>query len=440
MMTDLLNKIAKYFEFVKHNADFKTEIFAGVSTFLALSYIFIVNPAILGQGGMNKGFVFFATVIASCITTLAMGLWAKKPLVLAPGLEMNGYVAFFVVGALGFTWQGALGAVFWEGILCILLTMHEMRVRIIKAVPNSMKAGLSLSVGVFVAIIGLKISNVLLYQGITISGIGALLSHEALIVYFGLAIILLLEKFKVTGSVLISIIFATLLAYHWGLGATASQISELSHGWLDGFLKFDLGVILDPRMWSVILALFVIDFYGSIAKFIGLTRNTSIVDENGDMPQIKEAMLVDGAGTIIGAAAGTTSIITYVESAVGIGAGGRTGLTAVVCGLLMLSFLLLPNLVGAVPVIAAGGALLFVGITLMPSRKELEKYSKIELISVAMMTLTVLFTFALDKAMLVGFGIYILGSLATGKTKQIDIYLVISTILIFVGLIFQQVL
>ncbi|MDO8553868.1 MAG: NCS2 family permease [Candidatus Micrarchaeota archaeon] len=440
MTTNLLNKIAEYFEFTKHKADFKTEILAGVSTFLALSYIFIVNPAILGQGGMNKGFVFFATVVASCITTLAMGLWAKKPLVLAPGLEMNGYVAFFVVGALGFTWQGALGAVFWEGVLCILLTMHEMRVRIIKAVPNSMKAGLSLSVGVFVAIIGLKISNILLYRGITISGIGALLSHEALVVYFGLAVILLLERFKITGSVLISIILATLLAYHWGLGATAAEVSALSQGWLDGFLKFDLGVILDPRMWSVILALFVIDFYGSIAKFIGLTRNTSIVDENGDMPQIKEAMLVDGAGTIIGAAAGTTSIITYVESAVGIGAGGRTGLTAVVCALLMLPFLLVPNLVGAVPVIAAGGALLFVGITLMPSRKELAKYSMVEIISVAMMALTVLFTFALDKAMLVGFGIYIIGSVVTGKARQVDIYLIISTILILVGLVLQQML
>lgn len=435
-MTQIAKKIAEYFEFAQHKANFKTEILAGISTFLALSYIFIVNPAILGEGGMNKGFVFFATVVASCITTLAMGLWAKKPLVLAPGLEMNGYVAFFVVGALGFTWQGALGAVFWEGVLCILFTLHEMRIRIINAVPNSMKAGLSLSVGIFVAIIALKISNILLYEGITLSGLGAFLSKEALVVYFGLAVILVLERLKVTGSVLISIILATLLAYYWGFGVTPSEVALLSQGWLDGFLKFDLGVILDPRMWSVILALFVIDFYGSIAKFIGLTRNTSIVDETGEMPQTKEAMLVDGAGTIIGAAAGTTSIITYVESAVGIGAGGRTGLTAVVCSLLMLLFLLVPSLVGAVPVIAAGGALLFVGITLMPSKKELVKYSKIEIISILTMAGTVLVTFALDKAMLVGFATYIVGSVVTGK--KVDFYLIMSTVLILVGLLLQQ--
>ena len=440
MIKQLADRIGEYFEFAAHKTTFKTEILAGISTFLALSYIFIVNPAILGEGGMDKGFVFFATVVASAVTTLVMGLWAKKPLVLAPGLEMNGYAAFFVVGALGFTWQGALGAVFWEGVFCILLTLHEMRVRIIKAVPNSMKAGLSLSVGVFVAIIALKISNILLYEGITVSGVGELLSKEALIIYFGLAVILVLERFRVTGSVLISIILSTLFAYHFGLGVAASEVATLSQNWLDGFLKFDLGVIFDPRMWSVILALFVIDFYGSIAKFIGLTRNTSIVDENGEMPRIKEAMLVDGAGTVIGATAGTTSIITYVESAVGIGAGGRTGLTAVVCALLMFSFLLVPNLVGAVPVLAAGGALLFVGITLMPSMKELTKYSGVEIASIAAMALTVLLTFALDKAMLVGFGTYIVGSVITGRGKQIDIYLVISTLLILVGLVFQQVL
>lgn len=434
---NIRQRVADYFDFARHKTTMGTEVLAGVSTFLALSYIFVVNPAILGEGGFDKSAVLFATIIASAASTLLMGLWARKPLVLAPGMEMNAYVAFFVIGQLGFGWQQALGAVFWSGIICLLVTVTDIRTRIINAIPDRMKAGLSLCVGVFLGLIALRIAGILTYEGVRLAGWGTLGSPAAIILAAGLVLILVLQRLHVRGAVLISIILASMLAHQLGLGVEQDQAMEVSGRMLEGILRLDLGVILEPRMWSVILVLFLVDFYGSVAKFIGLTRNTSILDKNGQMPQMKEALVVDGVGTVGGAMLGTTSIITYVESAVGIGEGGRTGLTAMVCGVLMLLFLALTPLVALVPVIATTGALFWVGISLMPSLKELLSYNRIELGTLALMIGTVVYTFAIDKALLVGFVAYMAGLAASGRAREIDRYMVVSALLLLAGTVLQ---
>src|SRR3989344_1709385 len=198
----VLSKIEDYFDFAKHKTNYKTEILAGVSTFLALSYIFVVNPSILAEGGFNKSAVLFATVITCFLATFIMGVWAKKPFAVAPGMEMNAYVAFFVVGALGFSWQQALGAVFWSGVLFMILTLTNVRTKIINAIPDKMKSGLALCVGVFLMLIALRLAGILLYSGVSISGLGVFLSPTAYVLYFGLASTLILRKFKIPGSVL----------------------------------------------------------------------------------------------------------------------------------------------------------------------------------------------------------------------------------------------
>jgi AGZA family xanthine/uracil permease-like MFS transporter len=399
----IVSKISEYFEFDKHKTNLRTEILAGLSTFLALSYIFVVNPSILGVAGMNKSMVLFATIVVSALATLAMGFWAKKPFVLAPGMEMNAYIAFFVIGALGFAWQDALGAVFWSGILFMVLTLTNIREKIIKAIPDKMKSGLSLSVGVFLMLIALKLAGVLAYDGIDIQGIGVLASPMAYVLYFGVALVLVLQRLKIKGAVLVSIILSTVLAHLLGLGGVAAEQVEISGDML------------------------------SVAKFIGLTRNTSIVDKDGTMPQMKEALSVDGVATIAGAGLGTTSLTTYVESGVGIGEGGRTGLVAVVCGLLMLSIFVLTPLVNLVPVIATTGALFWVGIMLFPSKEELKKYRAVDIVTILVMVVGVIWTFSLDRAMLLGFLVFIAGSVLTGRTKEIDKYTIISTVLLLIG-------
>lgn len=435
----LSQKIEHYFEFTKHNTSFKTEILAGVSTFLALSYIFVVNPAILSEAGMNKSAVLFATILASGLATLAMGLWAKKPFVLAPGMEMNAYVAFFVVIILGFTWQEALGAVFWSGVIFFILTLTKFRSKIIRAIPDKIKSGLALSVGVFLMLIALKLAGILIYEGVTFSGFGILFSKIAYAFYFGLFAVLVLRKLRIPGAVLLSIILASFLAHVIGIGHVAEPV-RISNAMLGAIFKLDLGVIFNPRILSVILILFLIDFYGSIAKFIGLTRNTTIVDENGELPNMKEAMLVDGTANSLGAVLGTTSIITYVESAVGIAEGGRTGLTAVVSAILMFLFIFLTPLINLVPLIATTGALFWVGLTLFPSKQDLKNYNPLDFVTVALMLITVILTFAIDKALLVGFAVYIIGLVVRKRYNEIDIYMVISTMLLGVGFIFSLLL
>ncbi len=257
--------------------------------------------------------------------------------------------------------------------------------------------------------------------------------------YFGLIAVLVLRKFKVPGSVLISIIFASVFAHFLGLGEVKEPI-KISAEMFGAIFKLDLGVIFNLRILSVILVLFLIDFYGSIAKFIGLTRRTSIVDKNGEMPRMKEAMLVDGTANSVGAVLGTTSIITYVESAVGIAEGGRTGFTAVVAAILMFAFILLTPIVNLVPLIATTGALFWVGIALFPHREDLKTYTKLDIISVLLMIVAVIVTFAIDKALLIGFAIFILGLIISGRFKEINPYMVLSTILLLIGWIFSVIL
>ncbi len=435
MLNELISKIEGYFEFAKHKANWNTEILAGVSTFLALSYIFVVNPAILAQGGFDKSAVLFATIVVSAFCTLLMGLWAKKPLVLAPGMEINAYVAFFVISQLGFSWQDALGAVFWSGVLFLVITFSGIRQKIIEAIPDKMKSGFALCVGVFLGLIALRLAGVLTYEGIKLSGFSSQLTPLTLVFVFGLVTLLILQKLKVKGAVLISIALSTALAHFVGLAPATGDTVKISSDMLSAVLKMNIAVIFDPRMWNVILIIFLVDFYGNVAKLIGLTRNTSITNKDGSMNQMKEALVVDGIGAVGGAALGTTSVLTYVESAVGISEGGRTGITAITCAVLMLAFLVLTPLVSLVPVIATTGALLWVGLSLFPSKTELRSYSKVEVTTVAFMILTVIYTFAIDKALLVGFAVYILGKILEGKTKDINPYMIISTILLSIGIL-----
>lgn len=411
------------------------EILAGVSTFLALSYIFIVNPAILAKAGIDASAVLFATITISAAATLAMGSWARLPFVVAPGMEMNAYVAFYAVGALGFTWQQALGMVFWSSVVMIALTLASVRERIIDSIPASMKVGLAFSVGVFLMLIALRLGGLLVYDGLVLRGVGSFLSRDAAALGLGLALILALDRLRVPGAVLIGILLTAGFCHLVGAGAS-DAVAEVSDRMLSAVGQLDVGVILDPRAASVILVLFVLDFYGSVAKFIGLTLNTNIM-EDGRVPRRTRALLVDGVGSTAGSLTGTTSLITFVESAVGIGVGGRTGLAAVVCGLLMLSCFVVVPLLPYVPVVATTGALLFVGIKLCPSLSQVRQAALVDRLTLAIMPLVTIATFAIDRAMLAGFAIHLVALFA--RRERPDPFLAISTALLGAGVLLQVV-
>src|SRR5579862_749194 len=213
----MTTKLDKFFGISRRGSNVKTELLAAVSTFLSLSYIFVVNPAILSAMGVSTSAIFFATILGSVVTTLLMGLWAKLPFAVAPGLEMNAYVAYVVVGLMGFTWQGALGAVFWSGALTVIFSFTPLRVNVVKAIPDKLKAGLAAAVGVFLMLVALKVSGMLLYTGVQLTGIGLLASSQAIVFYVGLALVLLFKWLKVRGAIILSIIGAAIVAHFVGV-------------------------------------------------------------------------------------------------------------------------------------------------------------------------------------------------------------------------------
>ena len=430
-----MKHINVFFNFKELKTDIRTEIIAGLSTFLALSYIFVVNPAILSEGGMNKSAVLFATVITSALATLFMGLWAKKPFALAPGLEMNSYVVYYVILTLGFSWQYGLGIVFWSGVLFMVLTLTNVRKKIIHDIPDKLKAGLSASVGVFLMLIALKISGFIAYEGISIQSFSSPFTKPFYVFLVGLALVVLFDRLKLKVSILISIIGATIFAHLTGLDISSREKVVISGDMFNAFMQLDFSAIFEPKLLSALIILFVIDFYGSVAKFLAFTRKTTMLDSKGNMPNMKEALAVDGIATMTGATLGTTSVTVYVESAAGISVGGRSGLTAIVCALLMFLFIPLAPIINLVPVEATTGALLMIGLKMFPRFTEIKKWSTIEIIPVLCMIIVTFLTFALDKAMAIGFIFYILALLFKGKRKEINLYLVVSTLLISVAII-----
>jgi len=430
----MLERIARFFQIPQRQSTISTELLAGLSTFLALSYIVVVNPAILSQAGIDHNAVLFATIVTSALATLLMGVWANLPFALAPGMEMNAYVAFFVVGTLGFSWQQALGACFWSGILFILLTVSGLRERIIGAIPERMKASLSLSVGVFLGLIALKIAGLVQYEGVRLVGLGDFLAPPAYALYVSLAMVLVLGRLRIRAAVLISIVTTSVLCGYLGIQGEVQKSGEVSVAMLSAARQLDLIVILNPRILNVIFILFLIDFYGSVAKLVGLTARTTIVAD-GKLPRMKEALLVDGTATVLGSVLGTSSITAYVESAVGITAGGRTGLTAVFCAVLMGACFLAAPLLKYIPVVATTGALLWVGIQLCPSWRDFRSYAWTDILAVGVMQLAVVATFALDRAMLAGFVVYMVDGFI--HRKPIDPFLAVSTSMLAIGAILQ---
>ncbi|MEP3890930.1 MAG: NCS2 family permease [Hellea sp.] len=441
----MIKWIEQKFEFESFETSWTTEILAGVSLFMSLSYIFIVNPSILSQTGIPAGAVFFATVVASGLATFAMGAFSKLPFALAPGLESNSFFAFVVVASLGFNWQQALGLVFWSGFLCLFMTIIPARKKIIDAIPEGLKIGIATTVGVFVVVVGLVVADLLQFKNGLPHSVGNLGSPKTLILTTGffVALFLGLKRFKFTGGMLVSIIVCSILARMLGINTTTPNIT--SSDFFSAVGKLDLfGVFKDPRAWTVLLVFFMIDFYGSIGKFIGLTRQTNL-QSNGKVKNMEKALYVDGCGTMLGATLGTSTVITYVESAVAIGQGGRTGVVAIVCGLLMLASLVFLPLVGLVPVVAASGVLLYVGWLLLPkgeiasvfigNSKTESSLDKFDLLIILIMAATAVITFSLDKSLLLGFGAYSLKQIF--KSHSLNRYLGLSTALLFVAMAFQ---
>ena len=424
MTKRLADTIARYFELEKFGTSIPTEIIAGISTYLSLAYIFVVSPSILSKSGMEPSSILFATAVAGSLATLVMGLWTNLPFAVAPGLTMSSYFAFVVCKKMHLSWEQGLATVCVSGIICVILTALPLRQAIIDSIPSGLKRAITMTIGVFVATIGLFISHVITFtQGgmLDFSALDAahLMSPLALVLLFGLGVsaVLGLRRLHFPAGMIVAIVLAALL-YHYLV--PNGDVPATSGDVLASFGKLDFTVFFHSEFWLPVIVFFVLDFFEGIGEFIGMTGNTTIQDNDGNVPHMKQALWVDGFGTVAGSILGTSSLIVFVESAVGIKAGGRTGLTAVVCALLMMlgaaaGFYFSPILT-MVPAQAAAGVLVYVGYLILSgvTRKQ-AGISNVDTAVALIMSAISFFTFSLDKSLAFGLWVYFAMSLRGGK-------------------------
>jgi AGZA family xanthine/uracil permease-like MFS transporter len=406
--------LERYFEFDRHKTRFVTEIVAGATTYISLSYIFILNPVVLGSAGMPGAGVLLATVVVSALATLVMGLWAKLPFAVGPGLEMNGYFAIVICGIMKMPWQEALGIVCLSGLFNLVFTYFQVRKNVIDLIPDGLKRAMATCVGGFVATIGLKICNIVSYKNGIMLDFSAfraerLLGHEALILYLGLATCAILRRGRLISpfAIIISIVVGIFLSVIW-------HVPHVVNGGNDYFStigRLNFNVFSDVAAWKyagAILVLFLIDFLGGAGKIIGLTAATNI-QNRGLVPHYRSALFVDGGATVVGSIMGTSSMVVFVESATGIELGGRTGLTAVVCSILIAATIFAFPVVNWIPIQAVAGVLVFVAYLLLPWKIDPTgaiSHTRFDYTVGLVMALVAFLTFGIDKAMAIGFDLY----------------------------------
>jgi len=379
----------------------KRELLAGITTFLTMSYILVVNPAILSSAGMPKDGVLFATAVSSAFATFLMGAYAKLPFALAPGMGLNAYFAYTVCGQMGVSWNTALGAVFIEGILFIIGALFGARRAILKLIPKNMAYGISGGIGLFISLIGLKNANLIEGSKETILKLGNVTSPEALITLFTLLLIALLVNKKIPGSLLIGIIVSTLLGIAFGETHLPSHLIGLPKP--TAAMQIDFQHLISVSILPVVLAFLIVDVFDTVGTLSALCTRLGIPLTD---KRVERALMCDAAGTTVGALLGTSTVTTYVESAAGVAAGGKTGLTAITVGGLFLLSLFLYPLIEVVPTFATSPVLIYVGFFMAQSLKNIEWEKFTESFPAFITFIGIPFTFSISNGILAGFVVY----------------------------------
>jgi adenine/guanine/hypoxanthine permease len=418
-----------YFNLQQHNTTVQTEIVAGISTFLATAYIIVVNPAILSQTGMPFSGVLTATVLVCFCSSLLMGLYAKNPIVVAPGMGLNAFFTYTAVMGMGVAWQTALGAVFWSGIFFLLLSVLNIRTYIVQAIPKPLRYAIAAGIGLFITLIGLVNGGFIIKNDATLIG-HAPLAATLLIFVMGLLLTAILLVRKIKGAILIGIIVTTLLSAGigrwWNSDATVVNFNGVFAAPDFSLLgKLDLLGSLKLSVLPVIFAFVFTDLFDSLSTLVGLTEAANLLDENGDPRNIKRALITDAMATTIAGIAGSSPGTAYIESAVGIEEGGRTGLTAVVAALLFLPFLFLAPLLSMVPSIATAPALVLVGAFMLRPVIKINWHLTDEAIPAFIAMVVIPFTYSITQGIIWGFLSWTVVKLSAGKWKDISITLIV---------------
>jgi len=452
--------INKFFKLQENKTTVRTEIIAGITTFMTMAYILFLNPNILSATGMDKNAIFFATAIAAGFVTIAMGLVANFPIALAPGMGLNAFFATVALAGVGMPWRVALGAVFISGLIFILLTVTKVRQILVVAVPQSLKVAITVGIGLFITIIGLKLSEVmavstslipstlenlnksggqsgLLYFEWNI-GLGSLKSPAMLLCLIGLVITSALMALRIKGSLLIGIIATTIIGIPMGVTKIAEGFSPFSLPDFSNLAVFELDIrgALSMGIWTVVFTFTFVELFDTFGTLVGTANKAGLIDKDGNSPKIGKAMLVDAFGVSFGALMGTSTVTAYVESAAGIGEGGRTGLTAVTTGLLFLLALVLAPLATLIPNAATAPALIIVGLLMVSAIKEINFDDFTEGLPAFMCIIMMPFTYSIANGVAAGIIFYTILKVLTGKAKNVHWMMYLLFVLVVVRYLF----
>ena len=417
-----MNFLEKIFKISEHNSSVRVELLAGLTTFLAMSYIIFVNPSILSEAGLDWGAVFVATCIASAFGCILMGVVANYPIALAPGMGLNAYFTYTVCLGMGVPWQVALAAVCVSGIVFVIFSVLKIREAIINGIPRSLKFAIGAGIGLFLTLIGMENAGISVDHPKTLLTLGVISSPEVLLALLGFFILVALDHFRVRGAIIISILSITVLAivFHVGDAEFKGIVGDIP-SIAPTLMQMDFKNLFTPALLSVIFVFFLVDLFDSTGTMIGVAHRAGLLNEKGELPRLNRALLADSSAIVAGSALGTSSVTAYVESAAGVAAGGKTGLTSIVVGVLFLAALWFSPLVGSVPAFATAPALIFVGILMMKGCLEID-WNDLTEAAPAFFTIAFMpFTYSIANGIAMGFISYAIIKALCGKAREVPI-------------------
>ncbi|MCX0401157.1 NCS2 family permease [Clostridium perfringens] len=416
----------KFFKLKENNTDAKTEFIAGLTTFMTMAYILIVNPSILSAAGMDQGAVFTATALSAVIATLIMGLYAKLPFAQAPGMGLNAFFAYTIVIQMGYSFEFALTAVLLEGIIFILLTIFNVREAIVDSIPKGIKNAISVGIGLLIALIGLEGAGIVVHtDGGTIVSLGNIVSGSGLLAIIGLLITSVLIAKNVKGALFIGMIITAIIGIPMGITPMPSKIISMPPSIAPTFFKFDFHNIFSLDMVIALFTLLFMDMFDTIGTLVGVATKAKMLDKDGKVPNIKKALFSDAVGTTLGACLGTSTVSTFVESASGVAEGGRTGLTAVSTAFMFFLALFFAPLFAVITPAVTASVLVLVGLFMIEPIKEIDLHDFTEAIPAFLTIIMMPFAYSISDGIVFGVISYIILKLFSGKRKEISLTTVI---------------
>ena len=411
--------LEKLFKIQAQGSTVRGEIVGGVTTFLTMAYIIFVNPAILAEAGMDQGAVFVATCLAAAIGCLIMGLWANYPVALAPGMGLNAFFTYSVVLGMGYTWQTALGAVFFSGMLFFLLSALRVRSWIINSIPPTLRLAIAAGIGAFLALIGLSNANIIVAHDATLVSLGDLSQLSVLLAGLGFFLIIGLVARQVHGAALISILLITFLGWLFG-DVTYTGIVAAPPSLAPTFMQLDIAGAFDVAMLSVIFAFLFVDLFDTSGTLMAVAQRAGMTDANGRLPRLERALMADSTASVAGSMLGTSTTTSYIESAAGVASGGKTGMAAVVVGLLFILAIFFAPLAAMVPAYATAGAIIYVSVLMLFTLRSVDWDDITEAAPVAVVLLMTPLTYSIADGIALGFISFVVIKALGGRYKELN--------------------